>query len=75
MSKKSTNIWSQKSWIDKLKERLDAIEEECQETIREETDYQIQVRFAKLKEAKAKKTKAHVIKPVKMSGMALCKKN
>jgi hypothetical protein len=54
---------------------LDAIEEECQETIREETDYQIQVRFAKLKEAKAKKTKAHVIKPVKMSGMALCKKN
>jgi hypothetical protein len=45
-----------KKSIDKLKDRLDAIEEE--ETSREETDYEIQARFAKLREARAKKTDA-----------------
>jgi hypothetical protein len=42
--------------IDKLKERLDVIEEE---TSGEETDYEIEARFAKLREARAKKTNAH----------------
>jgi hypothetical protein len=43
-----------KKSIDKLKERLDIIEEA--ETSGEETDYEIQARFAKLREARAKKT-------------------
>jgi hypothetical protein len=45
-----------KKSIDKLKDRLDAIEEE--ETSREETDYEIQATFTKLREARAKKTDA-----------------
>ena len=42
--------------IDKLKERLDVIEEE---TSAQETDYEIEARFAKLREAGAKKTNVH----------------
>ncbi len=41
--------------IDKLIERLDVIEKQ---TSREETDYEIEARFAKLREARAKKTDA-----------------
>lgn len=42
--------------INKLKERLNAIEK--QTSNREETDYEIEARFAKLREARAKKTDA-----------------
>jgi hypothetical protein len=41
--------------IEKLSGRLDVIEEETSE---EETDYEIEARFAKLREARAKKTNA-----------------
>jgi phage terminase Nu1 subunit (DNA packaging protein) len=57
--------------IDKLKERLDGIEDAS----REETDYENEARFAELRLARAKKTNAHVIKPTKMSGMKLHKKS
>jgi hypothetical protein len=49
-------VWKlDKKSIDKLNERLDAIEKE---THRVETDSAIQARFAKLREARAKKTDA-----------------
>jgi hypothetical protein len=49
-------VWKlDKKSIDKLSERLDAIEKE---THREETDSAIQARFAKLRDARAKKTDA-----------------
>jgi hypothetical protein len=41
--------------VDELKKRLDAMEEE---TSGQETDYQIEARFSKLREARAKKTDA-----------------
>ena len=41
-------------------EELDSIEKECQRaSIKEETDAEIEARFAKLREARAKKTNAH----------------
>ena len=45
--------------VDELKERLDTIEEVANNDNREETDYEIEAKFAKLREARAKKTNAH----------------
>jgi hypothetical protein len=48
-----------KKLIDKLSERFDVIEEERLETSREEPDNKKEIKFAKMREARAKKTNAY----------------